>query len=110
MNGILSFVLGLIVLKCAVQLWLEDLNRRNVLARADAIPAALAGIVDEPTYARTVQYTLAKGRLQRVELIYNLVVLIAVLCSGALPWAYNVFTHAFGLSAWAMAALLFVIA
>jgi len=33
-------IAGLIVLKLAVQFWLDWLNRRRVLTRGDAMPAA----------------------------------------------------------------------
>jgi STE24 endopeptidase len=101
-------VLGLIVAKWAMQLGLERLNRRNVLAHAEAVPAAFQGIVDEPTYAKSVQYTLAKSRLSRFELTLNTVVLGLVLFSGVLPWAFRAALHGWGASAWAMAAFLFV--
>ena len=56
---------GLLLARLAGQLWLERLNRREVLAHAGAVPAAFRAIVDEATYARAVQYTLAQGRLDR---------------------------------------------
>ena len=56
-------IAGLIVLKLTVQFWLGELNRRHVCAHADAVPAAFKATMDETTYARSVQYTLAKSRL-----------------------------------------------
>lgn len=97
-----------ILAKWAAQLWLERLNRRQVLVHAQVVPEAFTGIVDEPTYARTVQYTLAKGRLHQVELSYNTAVLMAVLFSGVLPWAFTQFAGGVGLSAWAIAGFLFI--
>ena len=64
-------------------------------------------MVDEPTYAKSVEYTLAKGRLYRIELTFNAVVLLLVLFSGVLPWAFQGFTLRLGDSAWAMGAFLF---
>ena len=101
-------VLGCILAKAGAQLWLEGLNRRNVLAHAHAIPEAFRGIVDGPTYAKTVQYTLAKGRLHQLELIYNLCVLLVVLFSGVLPRAFTSVAGSLGESAWAMAGFLLV--
>ena len=102
-------VLGLLAAKWAVQLWLERLNQRNVLAHAGGVPAAFRDVIDGPTYARMVEYTLAKARLHQVELTYNAAVLVAVLFSGVLPWAFARLSQGLGTSAWAMAALLFVI-
>ena len=60
MTGLFSAVIfALIAARLAAQLGLERLNRRNVQAHAGAVPEAFRGIVDEPTYARTVAYTLA---------------------------------------------------
>ena len=101
-------VLVLLVLKCAAQLWLERLNQQNVRANANAVPVALKGVVDDATYSRSVQYTLAGGRLQQLQTLWNFIVLTTVLFSGLLPWAFGLFTHWFGGSAWALAAFLLV--
>ena len=97
----------LILARLAAELWLASLNRRHVLAHADEIPPAFRGIIDEPTYKKSVAYTLAKGRLGNIEGIYNTAVLLAVLFSGVLPWGFHLFSHGLGQSAWAMAAFLF---
>jgi STE24 endopeptidase len=99
--------LGLILARLAAELWLAALNRRYVLAHADEIPPAFRGIIDEPAYKKSVAYTLAKGRLGNIEGIYDTAVLLAVLFSGVLPWAFQLFSHGLGQSAWAMAAFLF---
>ena len=57
--SVVAWVLLLILAKWAAQLWLEWLNSRYVRARAGAVPEAFQGVVDEPTYAKSVQYTLA---------------------------------------------------
>jgi len=108
-NLVTLSVLGLLAAKWAVQLWLERLNQRNVLAHAGGVPAAFRDVIDGPTYARTVEYTLAKARLHQVELTYNAAVLVVVLFSGVLPWAFARLSQGLGTSAWAMAVLLFVI-
>jgi STE24 endopeptidase len=100
-------VLLLLVGKWAAQVWLARLNRQHVEAHAAAVPPAFAAVVDAPTYAKTVAYTLAKGRLETAELGYHAVVLAAVLFSGVLPWSYAWFAQHLGSSAWAMAGYLF---
>ena len=70
-------VLVLILARCGAELWLEHVNRKHVLAHAKEIPAAFQGVMDPPTYARAVEYTLAKGKLTRVELCFSAVLLIA---------------------------------
>jgi STE24 endopeptidase len=103
-----ALVALLILAKWAAQLWLERLNARHVRAHAGAVPEAFKGIVDDATYAKSAQYTLAKGRLDQISLTYNTAALLLVLFSGVLPWAFHAFTQWLGGSAWAMAAFLFV--
>ena len=100
-------VLLLILAKWAAQLWLERLNSRHVLAHAGKVPAAFKGVVDEATYAKSVQYTLAKGRLDQIEVSYNSAVLLLALFSGVLPWGFHGCMQWLGGSAWALAAFLF---
>jgi STE24 endopeptidase len=102
-------VLGLIVAKWAAQIWLNVLNERHVRAHAGAVPDAFKEVIDPPTYEKSVNYTLAKARLDRVETTYHTVVLLVVLFSGVLPWAYRVFVGRLGHSAWVMALFLFCI-
>ena len=99
-----------ILAKVLAQLWLEHLNRRSVLAHARELPPAFRGLIDEATYDKSVRYTLANGRLRRVEFVYGAAVLAAVLFSGVLPRALHGFRHALGGSAWSMAAFLFATA
>jgi len=100
---------GLILTRLAAELWLAALNRRHVLAHASEIPPAFIGLIDEPTYRKSVSYTLAKGRFGNIEDTWSAVVLLLFLLSGVLPWAFQLFSHSLGQSAWGMAAFLFAI-
>lgn len=102
-------VAALIVLKWAAQLWLERLNLKHVRAHAGAVPDAFKGVVDEATYRKSVEYTLAKGKFDQIETSYHVVILMLILFSGVLPWAFNLFARGLGFSAWAMAVFLFTI-
>jgi STE24 endopeptidase len=108
-NVIAWFVAGLIVARLAAELWLASLNRRHVLAHAGEIPKAFHVIIDEPAYKKSVAYTLAKGRFGNIEGTWNTAVLLVVLYSSVLPWAFHLFSHGFGQSAWTMAAFLFAV-
>jgi STE24 endopeptidase len=99
-------VLALVVAKWVTQLGLEWSNRRHVLAHRHSVPAAFMGMIDDATYAKSIQYTLAKGRLSWFDDTYRAVILLLALFSGVLPAALNGFTAAAGHSAWAMAAFL----
>jgi STE24 endopeptidase len=102
-------IVVLIVLKLVVQLALEQLNQRNVRAHAQAVPESFKDIIDEPTYRRSVEYTLAKGRVHQFELAYHTVVLLLILFTGVLAWAFGSFRQQFGDSAWSMAAFLLLV-
>ena len=54
--------LVLILARAIAELWLSRLNQRHVRAHAIGVPPAFRGMVDEPTYRRSVEYTLAKNR------------------------------------------------
>jgi len=103
-----TLALALVLAKWAAQLWLEWLNQRHVLAHADAVPDALKDSIDPDTYAKSVDYTLAKSRFGQMENAWNTVVLLVILFSGALPRGYDLFANWFGASAWAQAAFLFL--
>jgi len=108
-NIIVCLTLGLILARLAAELWLATLNRRHVLAHAGEIPKAFQGIIDEPTYKKSVAYTLAKERFGNIEEIYSTAILLLVLFSGILPWTFHRFSQEPGQSAWAMAAFLFTV-
>lgn len=89
-----------------LQLWLGHLNRRHVEAHAGQVPAPFRAMIDPAAYARSTDYTLAGLRLSRLEDTVNLVVTLALLFSGMLPWSFNAWIGAWGDSAWSLAAWL----
>jgi STE24 endopeptidase len=105
--AIIAFVL--ILSRTAAELWLSRLNQSHVRAHAKEVPAAFREIIDEATYRRSAGYTLAKGSFGNVVDVFEAVVLIAVLFSGLLPWAFARFNESVGTSIWAMAAFLFAV-
>ncbi|HEY4299653.1 MAG TPA: M48 family metallopeptidase [Candidatus Didemnitutus sp.] len=78
-------VVVLVALRLAAQLLLEALNRAETARHAGQLPAALTGVMDEPTFRRSAEYTQAKARLAAVEHVYDALVLLVVLFSGLLP-------------------------
>src|SRR5438309_4805634 len=101
--------LVLILARAIAELWLSRLNQRHVRAHANELPPAFREIIDKATYRRSVDYTLAKSHFADITGVFDVVVLIAVLFSGVLPWAFGRFTATFGTSIWAMASFLFFI-
>src|SRR6266702_5457421 len=98
----------LILARAIAELWLSRLNHQHVRAHAGDVPPAFREIIDEPTYRRSVDYTLAKSRFGEIAGAFDFLLLIAVLFSGVLPWAFGKFTANFGTSVWAMASFLLV--
>src|SRR6266403_5546993 len=99
--------LVLILARAIAELWLSRLNQRPVRANADDVPSPFREMIDEATYRRSVDYTLAKNRFGDVVTLFDAVLLIGLLFSGVLPWAFGSFTAAFGTSVLAMAGFLF---
>ena len=98
--------LVLILARAVTELWLSRLNRCHVRAHRNEVPPAFRGAMDESTYRRSIDYTMAKSRFGNIVNVFDAVVLIAVLFSGLLPWAFGKF--GFGTSTLAMAGFLFV--
>ena len=101
--------LVLILARAITELWLSRLNQRHVRGYANKVPPALRGIIGEPTYRRSVDYTLAKSCFGDIANLFDAALLIVVLFSGVLPWAFERFTASFGTSIWTMAGFLFVV-
>ena len=100
--------LVLILAHAITELWLSRLNQRHVRAHANEVPPEFRGNIEEATYCRSVDYTLAKSRFGDIAAVFDAVVLIAALFSGALPWVFESFSASFGSSIFAMAGFLFV--
>src|ERR1700742_2002980 len=101
--------LVLILGRAITELWLSRLNQRHVRAHGNEVPPAFHGFIDEATYRRSVDYTLAKSRFGDLTGIFDAALLIALIFSGVLPWAFAKFSATFGTSIWAMAGFLFFI-
>ena len=102
-------LLILLLAKAAAKLWLERLNRKHVLTHANAVPEPFKAVMDEPTYRKSVEYTLVHGKLEQVETVWDTAILLLVVLSGILPFAMTAFVTKFGGSAWSNAASLFLI-
>ena len=99
----------LILGRVFAELWLSRLNRSHVCAHANDVPTVFHGMIDEPKYRRSIDYTLAKSHFGDIVNEFDAAILMAVLFSGVLPWAFEKFSANFGSSVWAMAGFLFVV-
>src|ERR1051326_8593038 len=96
--------LVLILGRVITELWLSRLNQRHVRAHANDMPDAFRAVVDEATYRRSVDYTLARGRFGDLANLFDAVLVVVLLFSGVLPWTFGRLSQTFGSSIWAMAA------
>src|SRR6184192_2096861 len=108
MSPFAIIALILILARAIAELWLSQLNQRHVRGHANEVPPAFRGIIDETTYRRSIDYTLAKSRFGDIANVFDVVLLIAVLFSGVLPWAFARFSASFGNSTLALAGFLFI--
>jgi STE24 endopeptidase len=106
---VLTIALLLIAAKVVMQLWLGRLNRLEVKAHAAEVPDAFREAIDPPTYRKAVEYTLAKGRFEDAQTLYDTAILVAILSTFLLPAIYIWFRGRFGQSAPAEAAFVFSI-
>ncbi len=108
-SPILHAAVALILLRWGTENWLDGLNERHVRKNADRVPEGLAGVMDEETYARSVEYTLAKIRFGKIENLFDTGLLLAVLLSGVLPWLFQRTAALLGESVWAGAACMIAV-
>jgi hypothetical protein len=71
MSPFAIIALVLILARAIAELWLSRLNQRHVRAHADEVPPSYREMVDEPTYRRSVDYTLAKNRFGDVVTVFD---------------------------------------
>ena len=108
MRPLAIIALALILARVFAEIWLNRLNQHHVRAHANEVPRAFRGIIDDGTYRRSVDYTLAKSCFGNIVNLFDAALLILVLFSGVLPWSFGRFSASFGTSIWAMAGFLFV--
>lgn len=90
---VLTITAALMVLRLAGQLALSALNRAEVRRHAGAPPPAVAAIMDDATYRKSVSYTLARSRFGVITEIFDTLVLALFVFGGVLPW---LFVHVLG--------------
>ena len=89
MSPVLWIVAGLILLRLVGEWILSALNRAEVRRHADQAPPAVAAIMDEPTYKKSVSYTLEQSRFGQLSEFYDTLILVLVVFGGVLPWIFG---------------------
>lgn len=107
---VIAIILTLIVARLITELILNALNAQEVRRNAHAVPAALSSVMSKEDYTKAVDYTLAKGRFARIELVYDTTVLLIVLFSGFLPWVQQVTGAAGEVATWREALFVMTVA
>lgn len=89
MAFVLVITAALLVLRLGGELILSALNRAEVRRHAAAPPPAAAAIMDGPTYARAVNYTLARSSFGSITAVFDTLVLALFVFGGVLPWLFG---------------------
>ena len=89
MIDLVILLIGLLVLRLFVFLILERLNVKFLKLHGVNLPESVQGIMDEPTFAKSVEYTEAKSKFSSVSTIHDGLILTLIITLGILPYAYN---------------------
>ena len=103
-----TIIAVVVILKLGFEIVLDCLNIQRAKNRAEEVPKALEGIVDAETYTRSIDYTVAKGRLSIWSSIFDGAVLAIILGSGILPRAYERLSQILGYNIWAQSTVFFI--
>ncbi len=79
----ISFLAAL-VLHMLVQLWLSHRQTRHVMAHRDEVPPAFAAAVNAAEHRKAADYTVARQRFSRLELVYDAILLLALTLGGGI--------------------------
>ncbi len=109
MHLLLYAFIILLVFKTGFETWLEILNRRHVRAASGSVPEPFREFIDPKTYAKTIDYTLAKSRFGFLVTYFDAALLAIILMSGLLPWLYGELIGLIGNSLWGQSLALLAI-
>ncbi len=104
MDTLQIIFLLLLALKTATSFALDTLNRKETLRNAGSVPEAFRGMIDEPTYRKSVAYTLRKIDFGYLETFFDAaltLVLVIALLPTIYDWAGTLLGPSEDLSGWA---------
>lgn len=84
MHAFTILFLTALLTSVALRLWLSRRQARHVHAHRDAVPAEFAASIPLAAHQKAADYTLARGRLGRIDLIYGALLLVAWTLGGGL--------------------------
>ncbi|MDB6055334.1 MAG: peptidase [Verrucomicrobiales bacterium] len=103
-----AIILLLLIAKFFGQLWLDHLNQSEIRKNASTVPPAFRDFITEENYFKSVQYSFAKIKFGRIELMFDFVISAIILFSGILPWFFTIGTGVLGTTSWGSSLLLIV--
>ena len=84
MNPFTVLFVTAVILSLFVQQWLANRQIEHILARRDQVPGYFAGNISLAAHQKAADYSVAKTRLSRVELIYDTALLLVWTLGGGL--------------------------
>ncbi len=106
---VVAGVVALVFATTTFQVVLDAINLAECRRRADDRPAQTFDAMDRATYERSVEYTLAKGRLAIGVRVLDGIATVALLALPVLPWSYASLSRAMGTGLFAQAAFLILL-
>ena len=85
----IAFIAGALA-HLAVQFWLSLRQSGHVAAHRDRVPTAFAGTVSAEEHAKAADYTVARQRFGRVEILFDTVLLFVMTLGGGIAAAWAV--------------------
>src|SRR5512134_1305373 len=73
-----------------VEFWLSVRQVRHVAANRDVVPPAFAGTVTSAEHRKAADYTIARQRLSRLDVVIDAAVLVALTLGGGIAWLREV--------------------
>jgi STE24 endopeptidase len=78
--------LGALTVATATQLWLARRQIRYVGAHRDSVPEMFSDAISLTSHQKAADYTIAKARVEIVEVAFGAVVLLALTLGGLIDW------------------------
>jgi len=75
-----------LLLSLVIQLWLSNRQTNAVSQNRSAVPEAFAGQISIEQHHKAADYTMAKLAINKIELIYGAILLLAWTLGGGLDW------------------------
>ena len=104
-----TIALCLIIIRYGFEFWLDHLNTTHVRKNAKSVPEAFKEIMDDQTYQKSVEYTLAKARHGTILDSYSTGLLIIILFTGIIAETFTYITDFIGGNEFATASAIWLI-